>query len=84
MKNYLVKNSKTDYVVLVPEKTDTFVDFAVKTLVDAVEKSTGVKLEITNQANGKKFISIGETEAKKSANVKTNYGKDGFKAVEKD
>lgn len=73
----LIKNEKTDYVILVPEKTDTFIDFAVKTLNDAMEKSTGVKFDVVTEAN-EKFISIGNTRALKEFNPEIKYGKDGF------
>lgn len=80
----MIKNKKTDYVVLVPEKTDTFIDFAVKTLVDNLYLSTGVKLEITKCADDKKFISIGETTKKIEQNFTTRYGIDGYAVKEKD
>ena len=79
-----IENKKSEYVVLVPQKTDTFIDFAVKTLVDAIYKSTGVKLDTKSKVCGEKFISIGETDEKKKANIVCSYGRDGYKAVEKD
>ncbi len=80
----IISNGRSNYSVLVPKTRDVFVDFAVKTLVDAIEKSTGVRLETTHEIGSKRFISIGETEAKRSADIKVSYGRDGYKAVEKD
>lgn len=80
----LVSNGKTDYVILVPETTNTFVDFAVKTLNETIFTSAGVSFEVVKNANGKKFISIGKTYALKALNPQINYGKDGFTAVEVD
>ena len=41
-----IENNKTEYVVLAPENKDVFIEYAIKTLVNVIEKSTGVKLEI--------------------------------------
>ena len=83
-KRLLVSNGKTDYVILVPQKTDTFIDFAVKTLNDVIQKSTGATFEVVTDAKGKKFISLGKTDALKKFNPAITYGKDGFSAIEND
>ncbi len=80
----LINNGATSYFVLVPEKRDVFIDFAIKTLVDSIEKSTGVRLDVSSVEDGRPFISLGSTEAKKIAGLKECYGRDGYRAVEKD
>lgn len=83
MVNYkLVSDGKTEYVILVPENTDTFIDFAVKTLNDSIEKSTGARFEVVKKTQDKKFISIGNTNALKALKPQITYGKDGFTAIE--
>ena len=79
----LIQNNKTEYVILVPEKRDDFIDFAIKTLNDVMEKSTGVRFPVAEKTN-KKFISLGNTCALKSANIKTSYGDDGLAVKEID
>lgn len=76
----LVNRGKTEYRLLLPEKRDTFIDFAVKTLVDSIEKSTGVRLEENSKAE--RFISIGNTSAFKERNFEIAYGRDGYSVVE--
>lgn len=79
----LAKNGITDYVIILPEERDTFVDFALKTLVEVIEKSTGAKLEVAKTAKGK-FVSLGNTEALKALNPEIKYGKDGYAVIEKE
>jgi hypothetical protein len=79
----LVCDKKTEYVLLIPKGKDEFIDFAVKELNDVIEKSTGVRFPIVETA-GKNFISIGNTDALKNANITTTYGDDGFAVKEKD
>ena len=78
-----IENNKTEYVVLAPENKDVFIEYAIKTLVNVIEKSTGVKLEIVTKTN-KKFISIGKTYAFSALNPVVNYGDDGYAVKEVD
>lgn len=79
----LVANGKSQYVILVPEKTDVYIDFAVKTLVGAIKESTGVQLDVVNNAT-ENFISLGNTCALKKLNPEIKYGRDGYCVIEKD
>ena len=79
----LIHDNKTEYVLLVPEKKDVFIEFAIKTLNDVMEKSTGVKFAVVEKTD-KKFISLGNTYALKSAKIKTSYGDDGLAVKEVD
>ena len=84
MTNLFIQNKKTDYVVLVPENKDTFIEFASKTFVDAIEKSTGVKLDVVSEPNGKKYISIGKTKQLIEKNIESNFGMDGYRVANVD
>ena len=79
----LIHDNKTEYVLLVPEKKDVFIEFAIKTLNDVMEKSTGVKFAVVEKTD-KKYISLGNTYALKSAKIKTSYGDDGLAVKEID
>lgn len=79
----LIENKKTEYVILVPKDKDVFIDFAVKELNGVIEKSTGVKFEVVDNAT-ENFISIGNTSALKNANIIVSYGDDGYAVKEKD
>ena len=79
----LIENKKTEYVILVPKDKDVFIDFAVKELNGVIEKSTGVKFEVVDNAT-ENFISIGNTSALKNAKIIASYGDDGYAVKEKD
>jgi len=79
----LIHDNKTEYLLLVPEKRDVFIDFAIKTLNETMLKSTGVQFTVVEKAE-KNFISLGNTYALKNAKIKTSYGEDGFAVKEKD
>ena len=77
----LIENGKTEYVLLVPENGDVYIDFAVKTLNGALLKSTGVTLPVVTESNGK-FVSLGDTQALKELAPKIEYGEDGYSVLE--
>lgn len=77
----IIQDGKTQYVLLVPEKKDVFIDFAIKTLNEALQQSTGVSLPVKTQAESK-FISLGNTYALQSLTNKLTYGKDGLAVQE--
>lgn len=76
-----IENKKSQFVVLTNRENDVFTDYAVKTFIDVIEKSTGVKLCVSYDAENN-FISIGNTTALKKINPKTSYGKDGLAVKE--
>ena len=66
----LIHDNKTEYLLLVPEKRDVFIDFAIKTLNETMLKSTSVQFTVVEKAE-KNFISLGNTYALKNAKIKT-------------
>ena len=74
----LVKNGKSEYVLLIPKSTnsykDKYIDFAVKTFNDLLVKSTGVSLSVSTSAVGK-FVSIGNTDELKRLNLINDFGR---------
>ena len=91
LSEYIVKDGKSDYKILVPELT-TFTTFARDELVRFFKEATGVTLEtvsgdsITHTAGGK-YISIGDTNAFKTSGLsvdKSALGRDGTRILTKD
>lgn len=61
---FLVKEGKSDYVLVLPEEPKEMVSFAAQEMVDNVLLATGCTLEIVSEKNvpqGKKYISLGKT-----------------------
>ncbi len=59
---FFVNDGASDYVVLMPEKTDYNLLIARDEIVSAVENACGYTLPVVNAlTEGKKYISIGET-----------------------
>lgn len=81
----LVKNGKSEYVLLIPKRTnsykDKYIDFAVKTFNELLRKSTGVSLSVSTSTVGK-FVSIGNTDELKRLSLENDFGKDGFSVKE--
>ncbi len=70
--DYLVKDGKSDYVVVLPESSSTFEKKAKDEFLLLFKKATGVTLSTRTDsevAEGTKFISIGETKQWESLNV---------------
>ena len=91
LSEYIVKDGKSDYKILVPELT-TYTTFARDELVRFFKEATGVTLEtvsddsITHTAGGK-YISIGDTNAFKTSGLsvdKSALGRDGTRILTKD
>lgn len=90
--DYLVKNGRSDYLVVVPETASATVLTAQKEFVHLFEKATNIELrtatdaEVTGSENAR-YISIGETSLLASSDVeldKTALGRDGGRIVTKD
>ncbi len=79
--NYLVKNGKTEYELLV-SKTATKTELqAVKELSEYIKLVSDVSIKTVNVATGGKYISIGRTQLLKDAKLNTDYkslNDDGF------
>lgn len=89
--DYIVKDGKTDYKILLPELT-SFTTFARDELIRFFNEATGVTLEtvsdstISHSANAK-YISLGDTNAFKTSGLtvdKTALGRDGVRILTKD
>ncbi len=90
--DYLLKDGKTDYVVVIPEVASSDILTAKDEFVELFRKATNVTLPVirdtglTHNANAK-YISLGETTLFKSADIsldKSALTRDGYKIVTKD
>lgn len=61
---YIVKpNGTSDYTVLKPKTADENVSFAVEELIYGIKETTGYEMSVsTEYKEGKKYLSVGETE----------------------
>lgn len=63
---YLLKDGKTDYVIVVPEKSDSMENIAAEEMISIFNESTGVTLKTVSDSGltfekSSKYISIGNT-----------------------
>ncbi len=81
---YLIKDGKSDYVVVVPNNPVGWEALAGNEVVDNVKKATGVSLSVKKESevtDTQKMIVVGQTELTKQAGVsapKATYGLRGF------
>lgn len=89
--DYIVKDGKTDYKILLPELT-TFTSYARDELIRFFGEATGITLEtvsdntITHSVSAK-YISLGDTNAFKTSGLtvdKEALGRDGIRILTKD
>lgn len=90
--NYLVKNGRCDYVVVVPENESETIQAAREEFISLFEKATNIELNyvydtgLTHDADNK-YISLGKTALLASSGVEINHtelGSDGGRIVTKD
>ena len=89
---WLVKDSRSDYVVVIPETRSTTIDKALAEFVWLFKKATGVTLRTatdrdTVHTQTAKYISLGNTATLKSAGIEVDrnlLGVDGGRIVTKD
>ena len=81
---YLVQNNATNYVVVIPEKADSYERLAAQEFVDFFEEATDVKLSVETDTNKRfngnsKYFSIGKTGLLKQAglSIKDDFMDDG-------
>ncbi len=88
--DYLVRNGRSDYKILLPENPSEVLEFAAQELNYFYKETTGASLEIVNdtmQTEWNKVLSIGNTSVAKSVGVTVPYdvyGGDGYKIVNDD
>lgn len=91
--NYLLKNGKTDYKIVVPEHCGTYVLQAKTEFVYLFKEATGVTIpsitdaELTAHTAEGKYISIGRTKLLETSGVEVDYaklGRDGGRIQTKD
>lgn len=91
--NYLVKDGKTDYKIVIPERCGTYVQQAKTEFVYLFKEATGVTLpaitdaEVTAHTAEGKYISIGRTKLLETSGVEVDYeklGRDGGRIQTKD
>ena len=86
---YIVKDGRTEYVIVIPENAGSYLSFAASEIQTLVHEATGVEIPVVTDSDSRatadaKIISVGETEAFKSANIaldKDELGSDGYKVV---
>mgnify|MGYP003308678908 CR=1 FL=1 len=90
-KDYLVKDGRTDYKLVVPSELTTTQEIANKEFKHLFKKATKIDLEVvaddqvTNADSGK-YISLGRTDLLKKSGIEVDYYKlteDGHKIVTK-
>ncbi len=72
----LVKDGKSEYCILVPEKATENETFAASELQYFIKEATGAELQILSEDKAdtsKNFLSVGETKASKDAGVTPTY-----------
>ena len=79
----IVKNGLSDYTVVVPENSSSFITFAGTELVNFIYQSTGVKLEMVDDRGltyneNDKYLSIGDNKLYRSAGFNYDLNKFGF------
>ena len=81
--DYIIKDGKTDYKILIPVKAEEDEISAANELQFFIKESTAVLLEITDKSTDDvHYFSIGNTDLLKANGFKTDYselGEQGFK-----
>lgn len=74
---YIVRNGRTDFVIVYPDDADACINTAVSQLQFYIEKITGVKLDAVKESDftGSKAIILGETSLEKGI---TEIDRDGI------
>ena len=87
----LVKNGKTEYVIVVPFNSNNYETYAAQEMQLYFKKSTGADIPIINDTSvvydeNNKHLSIGQTLLLQQSGVKVSFselGSDGYKIVRK-
>ncbi len=79
----LVANKTTDYTILLPQNSTSSEEYAASIIIDVIKNSTGATISTTKEGGSLpvKYISIGDTNAAKSAGIDVNsqeLGMGGF------
>lgn len=85
--NYIFKNGKTEYKVVIPQNSTEKEKYASAELVSLMQESTGVQLEVITDNNASysadaKYISIGNTALVGEAGVTVNEDAKGINAFQ--
>ena len=77
-----VKDGKTDYKIVIPQKADTYETFASQELKEFLQKSTGAAFEVISDEglvydNADKYISVGDTVLNTFTLASEEYGASG-------
>lgn len=88
---YLVKDSATDYKVVIPENATEWEEYAADELVHFFKESTGITLSVIPDSGlsfseSDSYLSVGNTTLYQGSGVKAEFselGRDGFKVVRK-
>lgn len=77
-----ISSGKTDYMVVIPEGSDSLITTARDELIYFFQKATNITLQSTSEENlsnysGKKYISIGETQLLANSGMEINRQKLG-------
>lgn len=82
---FIVKDGKSEYSIVIPQKSDSLENFAANELQALILEATGVELPIVTDTNevasrSQKILSIGNTKAFQELNVvlSDELGNDGF------
>lgn len=92
--DYLVRNGKTDYKIVVPKTMDSYLSMAKNELISLFQQATGIELKcieeteegLAHTADGK-YISLGDTKMFQSAGIELDRAtltRDGVRIVTKD
>ena len=87
---YMVKDGRTDYKILMPKETSTELTYAKDELIKFFGEATGITLEtVTSEevhSDSAKYISLGDTKAFETSGLsvdKTILGRDGARIMTK-
>ena len=89
----LVKNGRTDYVLVMPSEDNTYLNIARKEFLWLFKQATGIDMRVVYDHEGlvhtstSKYISLGETTLLKSSGIEIDHetlGTDGGRIVTKD
>ena len=88
---YMVKDGRTEYKILMPAETGAASVYAKEELIRFFGEATGITLEVVQSeevhSSSAKYISLGDTEAFKSSGLsvdKETLGRDGTRIMTKD
>lgn len=73
---YVLRDGKTEYVVVVPDNSSINLQIYARDFVNLFEEATNVRLEIVNESNytnNGKYFSIGNTDLFKNSNIGLDY-----------